>query len=480
MRRRGLGLIALACVAAVTASACSSHVPPGQFFGDGRANAQDEVPQHGGGTSPALGALPGTGGPGATLSPGTGGGGSGGSGGAGTGSGGGTQPGGATAGITAGNCAGFTNSKPGIDDHTITVANAADLSGPVSGLFTSAQQAALAYAAYFNSTSTICGRTIKVATYDSETSSVGDQQADIAACQSSFAMVGSVGAFDDGGVKTVNACGIPDIRAIATTDARVHSAVTYGADSVAVNLVPTVHYEILKQLTGNAYKKAAMLYINAGASVANALAYKKTMQQVGYDMVVTQPIDVTDINYAPYASNLKSKGVTFVQFEGTALYAVRLKQAMDQVGLHPVFVMDSVAYDSSFVAAAGGQLNGMYSYVDTKLFEEASRTPELQLYEQWLHRMSPNAVPSFFGVFAWGAMRLFTQLAVQLGGRLNRQTLLAALSNTHAFDSNGLFAPQDVGRRSTSPCQSVLQLQNNQWVRRSPYPWSCGSIYNTG
>jgi ABC-type branched-subunit amino acid transport system substrate-binding protein len=479
VRRRGLGLIALVCVAASVASACSSHVPPGQFFGDGRANAQEEVPQNGGTTQTyASAGVLGTAAPGATLAGGSGGT-RGGTGGAGAGAVG-AQQGAATAGVTAGNCAGFTNSKPGIDDHTITVANAADLSGPVSGLFTSAQQAALAYAAYFNATSSICGRKVKVATYDSETSSVGDQQADIAACQSSFAMVGSVGAFDDGGVKTVNDCGIPDIRAIATTDARVHSAVTYGADSVAVNLVPTVHYEILKQLTGTAYQKAAMLYLNAGASVANALAYKKAMQHVGYDVVVTQPIDVTDINYAPYASLLKSKGVRFVQFEGTALYAVRLQQAMDQVGLHPAFVMDSVAYDSSFVAAAGGQLNGMYSYVDTKLFEEVARTPELQLYEQWLHRTSPSAVPSFFGVFAWGAMRLFTQLAVQLGGRLNRQTLLAALRDTHSFDSNGLFAPQDVGRRSTSPCQSVLQLENSQWVRRSPYPWSCGAIYDTG
>lgn len=480
MRQRGLVLVALSCVAALTAGACSSNVPPGQFFGDGRAAAKDEVAQ-----STAAGSVAAGGGgvsqgatPGATLAgggrPGAGRGSSGSAG----GSAGGGQPR-ATAGITAGNCAGLKNTT-GLDDHTITVANVADLSGPVSGLFTSAQQAALAFTAYFNATSTICGRKIKLATYDSETSGVGDQQADLSACSSSFAMAGSVGAFDDGGVQTVNQCGIPDIRAIATTEARVKSGVTFGADSVDVNLVPTAHYEFIRQATGSAYKKAAMLYLNAGASVANALAYKKAMQQAGYDILVTQPIDVTDINYAPYASKLKSEGVQLVQFEGTALYAVRLQQAMNQVDLHPVLVMDSVAYDSSFVAAAGGQLNGMYSYVDTKLFEEQSRTPELQLYLQWLHRISPNAVPSFFGVFAWGAMRLFTQLAVQLGGRLTRQSLLAALRNTHSFDSNGLFAPQDVGNRRTSACQSVIQLENNAWVRRSPYPWSCSRVLDVG
>jgi hypothetical protein len=103
----------------------------------------------------------------------------------------------------------------------------------------------------------------------------------------------------------------------------------------------------------------------------------------------------------------------------------------------------------------------------------------LQLYLQWLHRISPNAVPSFFGIFAWGAMRLFTQLAVQLGGKLTRTSLLAALAATHSFTSNDLFAPQDVGARTTSPCQSVIQLVRGTWVRRSPYPWSCGRNVRT-
>jgi ABC-type branched-subunit amino acid transport system substrate-binding protein len=347
-------------------------------------------------------------------------------------------------------------------------------------LFTSAQQAAFAYAAYFNATSRICGRKIKVATYDTETSSIGDQQADLAACRSSFALVGSVGAFDNGGVKTVNDCGIPDIRAVATTAERVHSAVTYGADSVDPAIVPLSHYEFIKNATGTAYQKTAMLYLNAGASAVNALAYKKAMQKAGYDVVYTQPIDVADINYAPYAAKMKSLGVRLVQLEGTASYAVRLKRAMIQAGVNAVMVMDSIAYDASFVTAADGELDGLYSYVDTKLFEEQSRTPEMQLYLEWLHRISPNATPSFFGMFAWGAMRLFTQLAVQLGGQLSRQSLLAALRRTHSFDSNGLFAPQDVAARRTSPCQSVIQLKGNTWVRRSPYPWTCGTNYDAG
>jgi ABC-type branched-subunit amino acid transport system substrate-binding protein len=381
-------------------------------------------------------------------------------------------------GVRAGSCAGFTNSK-GINDSTITLANVADLSGPVPGLFTSAAQGAKAFVAYFNATSNVCGRKIKLTGYDSQTSSFGDQEAATSACNDTFAMVGSVGAFDNGGAKTVADCGIPDLRTISTTPERVASPVSFGADAVKADLVSTSQYEHLKASTGQAYQKSALVYINAGASVANALAYKATMQALGYDFVYTQPIDVTAINYAPYAAKMKSLGVSLVQFEGTAQFAVRLQRAMNDQGLHPVFVMDSVAYDPVFVETARNELDGMYTYVDTALVEEQARNPEMQRYLTWLARVAPGAKPSFFGIFAWGAMKLFSELAVQLGGRLTRQSLLAAIRDTHSFTADGLFAPQDVGTKNTSPCQAVVQLQHGAWVRRSPFPWTCSRVYDT-
>ena len=170
-----------------------------------------------------------------------------------------------------------------------------------------------------------------------------------------------------------------------------------------------------------------MLYLDAGAAVPNALAYRATMEHLGYHFVYQKAIGVDEINYTRYAADLKSNQVTLVQFEGSYQFAVRLKQAMQAQGVNAVFIMDSVAYDPVFVQAGGSYVDGMYSYVDTALFEEAAKNPELQLYTAWLHRVAPTAQPSFFGMFAWGAMALFTQLAVQLGGRLTRATLLAAI-----------------------------------------------------
>ena len=474
-----MGARNLLCAAAcclIVLSGCGSQVPPNEVYGGGaRAVAQLPAVTPGAhvfsGAAQALGRGPSTipGAGGATLFAGGGGA---------TGAGSsvsGPKPG---AGVTAGSCAGFHDSL-GISDTTIAIGNIADVTGPVPGLFSAAQQAVQAYQAYFNANSSICGRKLSVTPYDSQTSALGDQEASTSACGSVFALVGSVGAFDNGGVSTVNQCGIPDLRAIATNPQRFASPVSFGTDAVDPNEVSTVQYRYLKTVTGDASAKSAMVYLDAGAAVPNALAYRKTMESLGYHFVYQQAIGVTEFNYAPYAAQMKSLGVTLVQFEGSYQFAVRLKQAMSAQGLDPVFVMDSVAYDPVFVEAGGPSLDGTYSYVDTDLFEEADRSAEMQLYLSWLHRVAPQAKPSFFGMFAWGSMALFTTLSLELGGRLSRSTLLAAIRNVHDYTDNGLFVPQDVGGKTSPACQSVIQLTNGAWTRRSPYPYSCGSVFDT-
>jgi ABC-type branched-subunit amino acid transport system substrate-binding protein len=482
--RRGRALAAGSLVAALALSGCASQIPPGKFIGDGpfgaRSGAASNAANLGGPAGPQAGVAPGAGqgtttGAGAGLGSGAAGGGP-----AGTGSsGGGSQSGGgALAGVRAGSCAGFTNGH-GISDSAITVANASDVSGPISGLFTSAQQAAKAYAAYFNATSSVCGRKISVTNLDSQTNSIGDQDAATSACSGAFAMVGSMSAFDNGGSKTVTDCGIPDLRAITTTPERTASPVSFGTDSINSPQVTTAQYNYLKSTAGDAYLHAGIIYLDAGAAVPNAIADKKTAEAVGYKFAYEQAVAVTTFNYAPYAAKISSAGVKFLQYTGAYQYAIRLKQALDQQGVKLTFLMDSVAYDPAFVTSSGSSANGTYAFVNTALFEEAAGNPEMQLYLHWLHQVAPNGVPSFFGIYAWGAMKLFTQLAVQLGGRLSRSTLLDAIRGVHSYTASGLFTTQDVGGKKTPPCQAIIQLESGKWIRRGPSPYLCGPVVNT-
>ncbi|TAM80768.1 MAG: hypothetical protein EPN43_14630, partial [Jatrophihabitans sp.] len=242
MTRRLRALVAVS--ACVVLAACGSQVPPNKFFGaqgslagnNRRAEAATVLDgTGGGGSASAATPSPGAGSTGTTSPGGSGGAGVGGAA-AGGGSGGGSRP--AGSGGAAGSCAGFQNGT-GVTDSTITIANVSDLTGPVPGLFRSAQAAVTAYVAYFNATSSICGRKLKVLNLDSATSESGDQQADTTACGSAFAQIGSMGAFDAGGAATAAACGIPDIRAASTETARYKSPTSFGAYSLAVPEVPT-------------------------------------------------------------------------------------------------------------------------------------------------------------------------------------------------------------------------------------------------
>ena len=494
----------LLAASALLLTACGSQVPPSQFVG-AQGNVGGAVAGGAGGGALA-GGTGGTGnGGGSAVGGGTTGGGGTTSGGGVTGGGttsgggvtgggssrgggttrGGTKHGGTTTGAGSaqtgqtGSCAGFKNGDH-ISNSTIQLANIADTSGPVSGLFAGAQQGMKAYAAYFNSQSTICGRRLQVEYLDSQTSSSGDQQASTTACNDAFAIVGSMGAFDDGGAQTVSKCGIPDLRAATTESARLQSPVVYSAQSLNVNYQPTTYADYYKKAFPGVADKAAYLYIGAGAGQANGEAAIKMLKSRGYNIVYQAAVPVTEINYTGYVSKMQAAGVKYVQYTGSAQQAAGIVKAMQQQNFHPIWVLDPEAYNTAYTQNAGSAAEGTHIWINALPFEEASRSSEMQLYEQWLQRTSPGAAPDYFGMYAWSAGRLFTDEALKLGGKLNRQTLLQALSHVDNWTGNGMTGPQHVGAKITGTCYNFIVYKSGKWVREGPGNYTCGSTVKVG
>jgi ABC-type branched-subunit amino acid transport system substrate-binding protein len=476
---------AIAVAGCLVLAACGSQVPPSQYMDAQRALAGNGTGADGtgsagpdGGTGPDAGT--GTGSSQSGSGGGSGGSGGGGSGGSGGGGSGGSSGGGAVGGVKAGSCAGFKNG-PGMTNKTINIANVADVSGPVPGLFQGVQQAMKAYVAYFNSSSSICGRKLTLESLDSQTSSGGDQQASTTACGNAFAMVGSMGAFDDGGAGTVTRCGIPDLRTASTEAARATAPVVFGAQSLNAKYVPTAPADYYKKTYKGVASKAAFLYLNAGASSLNAKYEIKGWERRGFHFVYTAGIDVTAFNYTTYVSKMQSLGVKYVQFVGAYQYAVRLAQAIkQQQNFKPIFVLDPVAYDPGYVTSGGAAVEGTKIWINSRTFEEAGSIPEMQTYLSWLKRVAPGAKANYFGIFAWSAGMLFAQKAIQLGGKLTRKSLISALSTVDGWTGNGMFGPQHVGRKVTAGCYGFISLRGGKWVREGPRPYSCGSDIKVG
>jgi ABC-type branched-subunit amino acid transport system substrate-binding protein len=369
----------------------------------------------------------------------------------------------------------------GVTAGEITIANISDISGPVPGIFQSAQQATKAFVEYFNATQgSVCGRKLKLVSFDSRTDSGGDQQATSQACEQAFALVGSMSAFDQGGGPAASACGIPDLRASTVTAQRQRTPVSFGVASNVVNLVSSAGPDLVKSSFPGSVGAAAYLYLNADASAQNAKSMQKAAEARGIKFVYSQAIDITDVNYAPYVAKLKETGAKIVYWIGSAQYAVRLQQAMRQQGYTPdAFITDPSAYDPQYIRQGGAAVDGTVVYTNGALFEE--NNAQVALYKQWLGRVAPGAAPSYFGMFAWAAARLFVTTAAKVGPQLTRKAMLDAIRGVHDFTAEGMVAPQDVGGKRTSACMSLVRLKGGAWSRLAPASgYSCGSLIDTG
>jgi hypothetical protein len=142
--------------------------------------------------------------------------------------------------------------------------------------------------------------------------------------------------------------------------------------------------------------------------------------------------------------------------------------------------MDPVAYDANFVKLAGAAAEGVSVFTNTALLEEGGGNREMQLYRSWLARVAPGGVPDYFGFFAWGAAKLFVELAARIGPTLTRKAMLDAVKGVHDYTANGLFSPQDVGGKRTAKCWAFIKLQGGRWVREAPASgFRCGELVST-
>jgi len=172
--------------------------------------------------------------------------------------------------------------------------------------------------------------------------------------------------------------------------------------------------------------------------------------------------------------------VRWVQFVGSADQAVKLARAMQQASFKPeVFLLDPTAYDPMF-AQGGSAVDGAFVFIDFTPLEEAARNSELRLYEQWLRQVAPNAAPSYFGLFAWSAARLFAEQASALGGGLTRAAVVRRITKVHDWTSNGLHAPQDVGGKTNSSCWRFLRLDGGTWKPTGGTKYLCRGSTRVG
>jgi ABC-type branched-subunit amino acid transport system substrate-binding protein len=379
----------------------------------------------------------------------------------------------------AGSCEGFKNG-PGITDTTITIGNSSDISGPVPGLFATAQDAMKAYVSYYNQANPdgICGRELVLKTYDSRTDASADQQAYAAGCTDVFAMVGSVSAFDLGGAKTAQDCGLPDLRGGAVTVERNACTTCFGVQAVNTRAFQNAVPDFVRQQVGEASaKKAAYFFTDAGAAAQNARAQVSAMEKRGMEFPVVQGIETSAFNYSTFVQQLKDNDIDVVFFTTSYQFSVRMRQAMAQQAYVPkLYLRDPTDYNPDFVQQGGSAVEGTTVFTNFTPFEEASSNAETARYVSSLQASNPSAKPAFFGAFSWSAGVLFTELATKLGGDLSRESLIAEVKKVNDWTGNGMHAPQPVGSKGTGECWRFITLDGGQWKPVGGTKYTCNGL----
>jgi ABC-type branched-subunit amino acid transport system substrate-binding protein len=370
----------------------------------------------------------------------------------------------------------------GVTGNSITLATAADVTGVQPGIFRAAWQAMSALAAYVNSTGGIYGRQIKPLLLDSRADSVANRAAVQQACDQAFALVGSMSAFDDGGASVGQKCGIPDLSAITVNAARQTATNVYAASPNRPDRINTSWMRYIKGKYPEEIKHSAMLWLNAGATAQNGAQRLKAMTAMGYNFVYKAEVQVLEGNYSPYVQAMKDKGVQLVNMVADYQSVIRVQKSMEQAGWFPkVRLWDSVIYSQNYLTTGGSAVNGGLVFLNTAMFEEVANNPEMQLYEQWLQRTAPGAVPDYFGMYAWSAGRLFQKAALAAGPKLTRAALFAQVKQIHNWSDYGLHASHDVGNTLEANCTLFAEVRNGHFVRIYPSKsWDCsGSLMKT-
>lgn len=393
---------------------------------------------------------------------------------------GGTVGGGATTGGGSGDQAGsggsgFDTSNLGPTDTGVTadkivVANIADIKGVQPGLFQSARDAATAATAFINHQGGINGRQIDLLTLDSKTDAGANRAAMLEACAKAFAVVGSMSAFDDGSAQPGEECGIPDLTAITTNPPKFRATNTYpvfpnGPDHIGLSSASYIAERFPESI-----KSAGILWLNQAVTRGNAQRRKVGWEAAGFEFVYEQEVQVLEADYTRFVLDMQGRGVDYVTMVSDYQNIVRLQTSMRQQNYVPtVRDWDSVAYDPGYISLGQEAVEGSFVFLNNNLFEEASAIPEMQLYLEWLNRAVPGASPTYFGLYAWSAFRLFQELALGIDpNELTRDRLFAAVQQVREWDGHGIHAPHDVGGKIPSTCNLYVQVSDGAFERMHP------------
>ena len=185
----------------------------------------------------------------------------------------------------------------------------------------------------------------------------------------------------------------------------------------------------------------------------------------------------------PEVTQMVEAGVDFIAVSMDINGSLTVVKELERQGVRDRITMLHLnAYDTDFVADAGGLFDGDYVLVLFVPFEYASDSPLRQAYDQWVPAQGgPVAEQTMAG---WINANLFVTGLLEAGPEFSRQEIVDSLNRT-IYGAEGLINPIDWSRQHTAvvpgvydhayaqECVSYVRVEQGAFVTFLPEPWVC-------
>ncbi|HEX4289144.1 MAG TPA: ABC transporter substrate-binding protein [Trebonia sp.] len=381
----------------------------------------------------------------------------------------------------------------GITPTTIKIGVIADVNNPlVPGLFKDSVSAVKAWADIVNASGGLDGRKVAVDFCDSQLNPNTTTSCVIKACQNDFALVGtSANALED--ISDLDGCkdaagkavGLPNLAAFAfpplSCDPDTYLANGLGPYCTTAKDNPqtyTVPVGDTRYFTShNSGLHGIWLYDSDDPTFKiTQTPLFKAQSNVGikedgqgfYALSGAAPQSAL----TPYIQQIKASGSTFVYVDVTTASMVLVRREAQLQGANSVkvWLCNSGCYDPAFYQQGGATVNGTYaSLYELPYLSDHTVNPALdKLVTQvgGVANVNNNAVGSYIMALLFQDA---VQKAVAKGAPLDRASVFAALNNDESsFTADGIIGPTNIGARTGSNCQVLIQLDSGVWQRVDP------------
>ncbi len=375
----------------------------------------------------------------------------------------------------------------GITADEIRIAVVADVDNAVvPGFFAGSVAGVKGAAKYLNAHGGIGGRKVVVDFIDSHLNPNDARNAIIEACENDFALVGTsalfltnvddmIGCPDQQGAAT----GIPDIPLVVTDVAQQCSPVSFPINPPNIDCATRdQHPQTYRQNTEeipyfqkkfgdlegyfivpNDLKSATDSTLVAVAGIEAA-----GVKNVGSSQMSLQ---ATRPEFTPAVQAIRESGANYV-FARVPFPPLRQEAQAQGVNEVEAWDCELPCYDPSVIEQGGTAIEGQYVKLPFLPFDEGKSNKMLANFLKYSGSDIDGYSPQAFAAVL--ALREAVDAVVAKDGKdgVTRAAVLEALADVNDFNAGGMIATVDVGDRRISECGIVMQVEDQDFVRRNP------------